>query len=112
MCIRDRTEDDWSKFNERVKRILELYKLLGENSGGTISDDTSKRSNEVSEVNTSENQEEVSLSAKKVLINKVSNNDNSNNEFTGSKNDMILENDDENIMSENEVFVLSLIHIF
>ena len=35
---------------------------------------------------------------------KVSNSDNLNNEFTGSKNDMILEKDDESIM-------LSLIHI-
>ena len=35
---------------------------------------------------------------------KVSNSDNLNNEFTSSKNDMILENDNENIGSDNEVF--------
>ena len=52
----------------------------------------------------------VSLSA-----NKVSNNDNLNNEFTGSNNgiikNMVSENDNENIRSDNEMFVLSLIHI-
>ena len=38
-----------------------------------------------------------------VLINKVNNSDNVNNEFTDSKN-IILENDNESIMSGNEVF--------
>ena len=33
----------------------------------------------------------------------VSNSDNLNNEFTGNKNDMILEKDDESIMSDNAV---------
>ena len=34
----------------------------------------------------------------------VNNSDNLNNEFTGSKNEMMLEDDNESIMSDNEVF--------
>ena len=37
------------------------------------------------------------MTKNEVLINKVSNSDNLNNEFTGGKNDMILENDNENM---------------
>ena len=44
------------------------------------------------------------MTKNEVLINKVSNSDNLNNEFTGSKNDMVLENDNDNIGSDNEVF--------
>ena len=41
-----------------------------------------------------ENQK-VSSTKNEVLINKVNNSDNLNNEFIGSKNDMVLENDNE-----------------
>ena len=51
---------------------------------------------EKQKVNSSENS-----TKNEVLTNKVNNNDNVNNAFTGSKN-IILENDNESIMSDNE----------
>ena len=91
------------KFDIPKSKVDENYKNKSgvENSGGSNDDTFTENS--------------VSLSA-----NKVSNNDNLNNEFTGSNNDivktMVSENDDENIGSDNEMLEcieseLSLIHI-
>ena len=42
------------------------------------------KNDEVGEINTSDNQKGVSLNAKQVAVDKVSNNDNSNNELTSN----------------------------
>ena len=47
--MEEMTDDDWHKFNEKVRQNPELDNFIRENIGGTVSDDTSKQSNEVSE---------------------------------------------------------------
>ena len=96
--LEERTDDDRCNFNERVKRIPELYKLLRENSGGTISDDNSKRNNEVSEgVSESKIMEVVALD------NKILNNDNCEIKMgvNGKETDQLNKKDDQ--VTENEV---------
>ena len=110
MCIRDRNSDlknDINEINKNVEKTNEIFASKFnelerniEKMGEWRTDIGKCKINENNE-DISVNSNGVSLNAKQVAVDKVSNNDNYNNELTSDNNDIIKNGDViENVVSE------------
>ena len=97
-------DEQSNKFDVKLDEIKNEIKNRNENLNKQCDIVISKLDEQLIQIENQKVSSSENMTKNEVLINKVSNSDNLNNEFTGNKNDMILEKDDESIMSDNEVF--------